>query len=129
MIKINQGKFSKGFFIAILIISGAIILPSVFLIVKESVESKSWLSAKGKIVQADLHSSFHSRGGWCYKPKISYTYEVNGISYTSNDIYVGPKFCLSLEVANSILAQHWVGKDVVVFYDPKNPARAVLERK
>lgn len=58
--------------------------------------------------------------------QIAYTYEVGEESYR------GTRFTLAEKVAESevpdVLARYPVGKSVPVFYDPTDPANAVLER-
>lgn len=121
---------SKGFLITILIIIGIVVIPALYFIRKESIESKNWPMTKGKIIEAKLdYSTTATKLTFCYEPKISYEYNVNGISYTSTDIYIGSYHCGGLEKAQSVLNRYPVGKEVMVFYNPGNPLEAVLERR
>lgn len=122
---INQKAISKGFLISILIIIGVVIVPSLYFIQKELIQSNNWLATKGRIVAAKLDFSVKP---FCYDPKVTYEYSINGISYSSSNIYIGPYLWCSLKKAHSVLNRYLVGKEVKVFYNPDNPSTAVLER-
>ena len=57
--------------------------------------------------------------------RIAYRYEIDGRSFTSNRL--GAKGMMQAD--STLVGKYFVGKTVDVFYDPANPASAVLERK
>jgi hypothetical protein len=61
-----------------------------------------------------------------YTPKVSYTYQVKGNSYTGNAIRASPMAGGGVFGARKILVKFPVGANVPAWYDPTVPADAVL---
>lgn len=65
-----------------------------------------------------------------YEPVVSFRYEINGVSYTSNQFRYGIGWASSGDPgargAWNIVNQFPVKSDVTVYYNPENPAEAVL---
>jgi hypothetical protein len=73
-----------------------------------------------------------SDGDWSdsYSPRVSYDYTALGQRYTGNKISFGfTKAHNTHRSAEAELTRYPVGSQVTVFYNPANPAEAVLERK
>jgi len=66
---------------------------------------------------------------WIEAPKIAYIYSVNGEKYTGDQISVAEVDSASKEDAVRKIAPYPVGKEVEVFYNPKDPKDAVLEKE
>jgi hypothetical protein len=75
--------------------------------------SKNWPSTPGEIVR----SEWGSRG-----ETIVYIYTINGVDYRSHSVDFG-----FIRHSKTLLGLYPVGAEVLVYYDPKNPSRAVLE--
>ncbi len=111
----------------------------VFLIIrtrksKEKAEaSQNWPSTLGQVTQArirrDMDMDEDGPSRYTYVPVVEYTYEVGGQSYTSRAVRFGFNPTFNNEAkAQAALAPYPVGGQVTVYYNPDNPAEAVLER-
>ena len=101
---------------------------------KKAGASQSWPSTAGQITHASIsHStSTDSEGDTTdsYSPHLSYTYQVLGSQYTGDKISIGFQQSFSnRNKAAEILAHYPEAAQVAVFYNPQNPAEAVLERR
>jgi hypothetical protein len=96
--------------------------------------SQGWPATTGTIIDADVSRSMHEDSDgdnhYSYSPHVRYTYQVIGSEFTGDKITFGfGKGYGSEAKAQQALANYPVGKQVTVYYDPENPASAVLERK
>ncbi len=89
--------------------------------------SMSWPAVNGVVDRSDIVEGSGRRGNRTYKAEINYSYIVDGQRYHGNK-------CTTLETrwtspagAARVQSQYPVGAAVDVFYDPQDPARAVLE--
>ena len=87
--------------------------------------SESWPSTRGTIVEANC-SSAHGRASASQRSTRSrhvlFQYQVNGASYTSDREYFG------IPVAGrDCVAAYSKGQAVNVYYEPSDPAEAVLD--
>jgi hypothetical protein len=96
-------------------------------IVRNARASAEWPTAEGRISSSEIEHSTDSEGDDDYTPRVSYTYQVNGLSYENFTIKFGETTYSSERTALEILARYPVGQAVSVHYDPTNPDRAVLE--
>ncbi len=101
-------------------------------------ESAGWPATQGKIVLSTVKASTtrHSTdsGMWVertsYFPKVQYEYSVMGKTYTGGRIAFGASKGFSSRAgAEKVLERYPVGATVTVYYNPDNPADAVLERE
>ena len=88
------------------------------------IRSVAVIAAAGMVLTACGSSS--DSGTTAY-PVIQYSYQVGGQAYQSNKYAPGPE--IGGTGAHKIVARYPVGAQVMVFYNPQNPAEAVLERK
>jgi len=90
--------------------------------------AKSWDSTNGKIVtsRVEVTGGEHTT----VSPHIVFEYEVYGQSYSSSQIKAGDLHWASYtsRAAYDIVEKYPVGSDVVVYFDPENPALSALER-
>lgn len=88
---------------------------------------QGWSSTMGTVSNSYLERRRSSKGGSVNYPKVQYSYQVGGQAYQ------GSKIAPGMEVggtgAGRVVERYPVGAQVMVFYDPQNPADAVLERK
>ena len=85
-----------------------------------------FLNVPGVVTGSRVESHSDS-DGTTYSAQVEYAYEVEGISYTG-DRYSMFEFSTSGgKSAHSIVQRHPVGKDVVVYYDPRDHHSAALD--
>lgn len=102
---------------------------------KKAVESQSWPSTSGQVIKAILRKSegVEDEDGHThplYYPLVDYEYTVNGQVYTSNRLSFGSRKTFNRQnQAAEELDRYPIGKQVVVHYNPVQPAEAVLETK
>jgi len=89
--------------------------------------SHNWQTVQGQITTSKAipcSRKYHRFGS---QASIVYKYSVNGVSYSSNNITFAldslTTFCGNAE---KIMTRYPLGKDVLVYYDPKNPEKSVL---
>ncbi len=94
--------------------------------------SKNWSSTTARILAADVEmrrSSTASGDSTSYYPTVVYEYAVNGQRFQSRRIRFGSEIGYGFQrMAEKIVAKYPNGTLVSVFYDPENPAEAVLEQ-
>ena len=108
-----------GMFVAIVVMS-----------IARSIDANlRFATTDGTILASELTRVADDEGdGDTYKPKIRYRYHVDGREYTSvrYDLLDGSTSAKSAQQA--IVDRHPVGSTAVVYYDPDDPSRAVLDR-
>jgi hypothetical protein len=92
--------------------------------------AESWITTLGEIVVSEVRSRKSARrGNITYSPYIVYEYEVMGQLYRGERVHLGFELGSGIESwAAEKLAAYPIGKRVEVFYDPNDPANAVLEK-
>ncbi|WP_166443037.1 DUF3592 domain-containing protein [Phragmitibacter flavus] len=63
-----------------------------------------------------------------YFPEVGYRYEVDGVSYSGNNVYLGIGSPFKKETA-AVVAKYRPGQQTKVYYDPLQPDTAVLDPK
>jgi len=63
-----------------------------------------------------------------YMPQVKYTYSVTGNTYQGSHIGFGVPISGFESSAKKVVARYRTGATRTVFYNPQNPAQAVLER-
>ena len=101
---------------------------------KQADASQGWLSTIGKIIETNVkHStSTDSEGDRkdSYTPQVRYTYQANGAEFVSDQINFGFVTGYGSESkAREALMKYPMEAQITVFYDPTDPAKAVLERR
>jgi len=100
--------------------------------VRKSLKCRYWPQAMGKVescgIRNDRISSGDNHGGMSNTPFVFYVYFVNGRKYQGNRISVG-EHGGSLQYAQNIIANYHPTRNVVVYYNPDDPADAVLDTK
>ena len=98
------------------------------------VASQNWPSVEGQIESSRVRRSTSSREGTgatssSYRPEIKYTYSVMGNNYEGHRIGFGVPVGSFESAAKQVVARYPHGATRTVYYNPRNPAQAVLERK
>jgi hypothetical protein len=86
--------------------------------------SKKWPTAPGAVTASALEKS--PEGRWRYRAALQYTYRVGGKDYQSNRIFWGGNEGRQKHMT-SVVETYPAGCKVRIYYDPKNPAEAVLD--
>lgn len=123
-----------GIFILAFAGAGVFLLIKSFKDRKKAEASQGWPTTQGQIIEARIaeSTSTDSDGdtSTSYSPAVKFTYRVAQQEYTGNKITFG--FIQghgNYKKAQAVLAHYPLGAQVNVYYDPANPADAVLERK
>lgn len=91
--------------------------------------AQNWPSTMGTVLMSTVQSKRTGNSTSTY-PVVVYQYEVNGIPYQSQRIKAGEQF-FNMRVigqAQATAARYAVGAQVMVYYNPANPAESALER-
>lgn len=101
---------------------------------KKAQLSQNWPVTKGQITDSHVNRSVDtdSEGSTSttYAASVAYTYDVGGQVYNGRNIAFGfnPSYS-NQSKAQATVARYPAGSAVSVYYDPNNPADAVLERQ
>jgi hypothetical protein len=116
----------------IFVVIGLVLLFIYFLNLAKVRASQAWPTAQGTVLQSWVRksSSTDDDGGtsYSYHPEIHYQYQVMGKEYQGNKIAFGPKVGGNRSRAEKMMEKYPTGANVSVYYQPDNPANAVLER-
>lgn len=97
-------------------------------------KTKDWPAAHGRIIESGIETKSRSsrphgrtsRRDTDYIVRIRYFYEVSGQRIEGNRLQYGNKSHGKRSSAEQEQSLYPAGKEVQVFYDPKNPQRSVL---
>jgi len=128
------GLLCGGFFVLVFVGAGGLLIYQSIRSRKKAESSQSWPATTGHITDAHVshHTSTDSDGDTSdhYSPKVRYTYPVAGTTYEGDKIGFGFQQSFgNASKAQAALTRYPVGGQISVFYDPNNPADAVLERR
>jgi len=132
--KAVEGLLIFGIFLLIFLGGGSYYIIRSIRANKKARQSQTWPSVPGLVIKSCVFErwSGDSDGGmtiW-YEPQIIYKYQVMGTIYTSERLFIGPKVSfLKLRRSQDIINRLTDGKTVTVFYNPDDPADAVLDRR
>jgi hypothetical protein len=92
--------------------------------------TRSWPSVPGEVITAMVERSVETDEDGTttsYTPRTVYRYSVDGQQYTCDDVAVGsaPSYSSRTRAQNKLAYE--TGQKVTVYYNPKKPAKAVLE--
>lgn len=110
----------------VLVILNAVFLGILFFMRRRMATVSQWPSTMGTVIASYLERRSSSDGSTNY-PVVQYSYQVGGRTYQSSKLAPGPE--VGGTGAGKVVARYPAGAQVMVFYDPNNPAEAVLERK
>ncbi|MHA2202575.1 MAG: DUF3592 domain-containing protein [Candidatus Hodarchaeales archaeon] len=119
--------FKTAFFLAGLL-SGAFGLALIYLFIKTirfAISSKNWPTVEGIIVSSDIAEEDEG-----YYPELSFSYNVDGVDYTStayNPNELVARSIMGKKAAESKIRTLPVGTKIKVFYKSDDPTKAVIE--
>lgn len=89
-------------------------------------KSARWPSTLGRVTASFIKEKMR-KGRTRYKPRVEYTYTVNGATYSGKRFTYGSRSPIrTREEAQKFLAPYPVGAEVQVFYNPKDPSQCCL---
>ena len=95
--------------------------------VHRATQSRHWPSVEGSVIETSLEVIADSEQ-WRYRPLVEYAYRVRERDYRCSRIQWGDRIDLpSRAAAARVIGHYRTGKPVKVYYDPRQPAVAVLQ--
>jgi hypothetical protein len=96
-------------------------------ILQDAWASTSWPSVSGRVVESDV-SYWNDEDGNYYRPEVTFEYTVAERQYESSRIGFGSDSSYdTTDSAWEVANRYPTGETVPVYYDPDEPATAVLE--
>lgn len=95
-----------------------------------ALDSRHWATTTGKITRAVVTYTMH-RGVRSYAPAVRYTYNAGGASFVSERyafVETGGAGDECEAATRAVIERFRAGSEVQVYYDPKEPSRATLDR-
>ena len=95
---------------------------------KQDRASLSWPETTGRIINSDVEVAHRSDDFTKYEVRVHYAYDVYGQAHESRRLRFSSNGFEERSEANKLRRRFRSGEEVSVYYDPANPARAVLLR-
>ncbi|MCU0489642.1 MAG: DUF3592 domain-containing protein, partial [Anaerolineales bacterium] len=119
----------------VLAILGAWLLISTYQGQREAQASLTWPSTRGLVsdlrIETNVQENDNGPDTFTYEPVVVYSYKVNGETYTSDRLSANAPWGYafgSQEEAAEFLRNYPLGTQLVVYYNPDHPRRALLDR-
>jgi hypothetical protein len=122
----NELLLAIGIIVIVLFILNIVFLTIIFFMRRRMATVSQWPAAMGNVIMSTVERR-SSEDGYTDYPVVQYSYQVGGQAYQSYKLAPGPE--MGGTGARKVIAKYPAGAQVMVFYDPRNPAEAVLERK
>jgi hypothetical protein len=91
-------------------------------------KAELWPTASAEILSSDIVGTRNRKGGETFSPRVTYRYDVAGITHESDRVQFGGDVSMSnIGWAQGIVERFPKGARVEAYYDPDNPAFAVLD--
>jgi Protein of unknown function (DUF3592) len=84
-------------------------------------------ATQGEILSSTIYTSKGRKRSTYYHYSIKYQFAYNGRVYRSDEVTFNSDYSLSAEFAEGFIERYQQGKDVTVYFDPKDPSFSVLE--
>lgn len=122
-------RYEPIFYLMLLLVGLYFLVPSL-LDMKEWRDSQDWPSTVGEVVDVKIEIITTSDGADRYAPNITYQYFVNDQMYTKRRVRVSDNSSYADEASARREADRYVADpQLIVYYDPERPERAVLDRQ
>jgi hypothetical protein len=108
------------------VIGGGMLLWGILDSIKAA-ESESWPTVQGAIVTSQVASSTDSDGDTTYYADIVYSYRVSGTVYEGDRVVFGEGSTSDYDAMQEVADRYPARRTVTVYYNPDDPADAVLE--
>lgn len=110
----------------IFILAGLALFGGWYFLRKKAQATNQWPSVRGRVIASDINRYRDTDGEYREDVRVAYNYVVGGATLRGNRIGMSGS---GSGTSKAKLARYRPGAEVDVFYDPANPAAAVLERK
>jgi hypothetical protein len=133
MLKNVNPKWIVALICSIFIIIGTFVSIDGIGIILKAHETYSWRKVPGVITSSEIINSnlCYAKNKDCHV-NIQYMYIADRIKYYSNSIFIGEHRVnatgLAISYGKQYLSMYPLGSQTPVYYDPKNPQNAVLQR-
>ncbi|MBN1371929.1 MAG: DUF3592 domain-containing protein [Anaerolineaceae bacterium] len=124
------GTICGGIFLLAFAAGSVFLILSYFKNKKKAAASLTWSTTPGTILESTVRESRSSDDDRpsTYYAQVNYSYQVMGQAYQGKNIHIGARNTGPHSKAQAIASRYPAGSSVTVYYDPANPADAVLER-
>ena len=122
----NELLLTIGIIVFVLFILNIVFLTILFFMRRRMATVSQWPATMGNVIASTIERR-SSGDGYTDYPVVQYSYQVGGQAYQSYKLAPGPE--VGGTGARKVIGKYPAGAQVMVFYDPQNPAEAVLERK
>jgi hypothetical protein len=112
-------------FIAVFPLAGLVLIARALFNYRKAMKATTWPTVSGKIQRSLVVES--GSEDKAYKPEIVYEYQVNGRYYVGDVWRIGSEAYTAREKSEFAVAGYPPGRPVTVYYNPDEPAEAVLE--
>lgn len=110
-----------------LILAGSALIVGALGEIRKAVATRRWLSTDGTVIESNVETEFND--GMHYRLKLTYRYEVDGMSYVSSRLRAQPSAVWAWAwPAQRTARRYKVGCSVRVYYSAAEPHESVLER-
>jgi hypothetical protein len=120
--------------VAFFTLAGVMVLAMLWASRRQVAEASRWPQTAGRVVSSTVEHYRQRVGGartgdlvTFYEAVVEYSYSVNGREYHSTRLSFGGKTTGAQALAEAQAAQYPAGSQVMVHYDSKNPANAVVD--
>ena len=93
---------------------------------RKAIASQEWSSSAGRVISSELHIAYGRRA--TYYPRAKYSYTVAGQNYTGERIAFAWRGVFDRQAAEKVVERYPPRQMVKVFYDPRQPDDATLDR-
>ena len=115
-----------GVIVLVLILLNVIFLAILFFTRRKMSQVSAWPTTSG-VVMSSMLESRSSEDGYTDYPVVQYSYQVGAQAFQSSRLAPGPE--VGGSGARKVIERYPAGARVNVFYNPQNPAEAILEKK
>ena len=117
----NELLLAIGIIVFVLFILNIVFLTILFFMRKRMATVSQWPATLGNVITSTIERR-SSEDGYTDYPVVQYSYQVGGQAYQSYKLAPGPE--VGGTGARKVIAKYPAGAQVMVFYDPRNPAEA-----
>lgn len=110
----------------IMIVLGSIFIAITLSSMQAAEEAAVWPTTEGIVMDSYIATHPGSEGQTSYSPELVYQYQVDGVSYNGDRLFV-TSHSSDYGWAQSYLDRYPVGSTITVHYNPANPLEAVIE--
>jgi len=120
-------RSSPFILVVVLLVFGVVLGGVGFMRYTTARASAEWPTVNGTVTSSRVQTTRRD-GKNEYMPRVQYSYVVDGQSFSGTRITASDEYQKNRGSADDILGRYPSGTAVTVFYDPQDPARAVLEQ-